>query len=68
MAPLAESWRPMRGVAAHLWWSYYRVLKRREGVIGGPPKADAGMNKIPVAKRSSAKAKAMTAAVPKSRT
>ncbi len=33
MAPLAEPWRPMRGAAAHLWWSYYRVLKKREGVI-----------------------------------
>jgi DNA-3-methyladenine glycosylase II len=33
MAPLAEPWRPMRGAAAHLWWSYYRALKKREGVI-----------------------------------
>src|SRR3981189_2235269 len=33
MALLAEPWRPMRGAAAHLWWSYYRVLKNREGVI-----------------------------------
>jgi DNA-3-methyladenine glycosylase II len=32
-APLAEPWRPLRGAAAHLWWSYYRVLKKREGVI-----------------------------------
>jgi DNA-3-methyladenine glycosylase II len=31
--PLAEPWRPLRGAAAHLWWSYYRVLKKREGVI-----------------------------------
>ena len=66
MAPLAEPWRPMRGAAAHLWWSYYRVLKRREGVIGGQPKADAVVNKIPAARRSSAKAKAVT--VPRSRT
>jgi DNA-3-methyladenine glycosylase II len=35
MAPLAEPWRPLRGAAAHLWWSYYRVLKNREGVIAG---------------------------------
>ena len=35
MAPLGEPWRPLRGAAAHLWWSYYRVLKNREGVIGG---------------------------------
>ena len=33
MAPLAEPWRPLRGAAAHLWWSYYRVLRKREGVI-----------------------------------
>src|SRR5471030_3324776 len=39
MAPLAEPWRPLRGAAAHLWWSYYRVLRKREGVIGGTAKA-----------------------------
>ena len=33
MAPLAEPWRPFRGAAAHLWWAYYRVLKKREGVL-----------------------------------
>src|SRR3954468_5117373 len=33
MVPLAEPWRPLRGAAAHLWWSYYRALKKREGVI-----------------------------------
>ncbi|MDI1263408.1 MAG: DNA-3-methyladenine glycosylase 2 family protein [bacterium] len=32
MAPLAEPWRPLRGAAAHLWWSYYHVLKGRAGV------------------------------------
>src|SRR6267154_1560176 len=57
MAPLAEPWRPLRGAAAHLWWAYYRVLKKREGVIGGPQKAHAVLNKIPVAKRSSTNAK-----------
>src|SRR5476651_907846 len=35
MAPLAEPWRPLRGAAAHLWWSYYRALKKREGVLAG---------------------------------
>jgi DNA-3-methyladenine glycosylase II len=35
MVALAEPWRPMRGAAAHLWWSYYRTLRKREGVIGG---------------------------------
>ena len=40
MAPLAEPWRPLRGAAAHLWWSYYRVLKKREGVIASDAKAN----------------------------
>jgi DNA-3-methyladenine glycosylase II len=39
MAPLAEPWRPLRGAAAHLWWSYYRVLKNREGVLAQAPGA-----------------------------
>ena len=30
MAALAEPWRPWRGVAACLLWSYYRAVKRRE--------------------------------------
>jgi DNA-3-methyladenine glycosylase II len=34
MAPLAEPWRPLRGAAAHLWWSFYRTIRKREGVIG----------------------------------
>jgi len=37
MAPLAEPWRPLRGAAAHLWWSYYRVLKKREGIVADTP-------------------------------
>jgi DNA-3-methyladenine glycosylase II len=57
MAPLAEPWRPMRGAAAHLWWSYYRAIKQREGVIANQPKANDVLNKIAVAKRSSATAK-----------
>src|SRR5271169_2112078 len=57
MAPLAEPWRPMRGAAAHLWWSYYRVLKKREGVIGAPEKTNSVLNKIVVAKPTPAAAK-----------
>ncbi len=57
MADIAEPWRPLRGAAAHLWWSYYRALKKREGVIGGTEKAKAVSRKAvpdksPVAKRS----------------
>jgi DNA-3-methyladenine glycosylase II len=32
LAKLAEAWRPWRGVAAHLLWAYYHVVKRREGI------------------------------------
>jgi DNA-3-methyladenine glycosylase II len=52
MAPLAEPWRPVRGAAAHLWWSYYRAIKKREGVLAGTDKASAASKNIPVAKRS----------------
>ena len=60
MTPLAEPWRPLRGAAAHLWWSYYRVLKKREGVIAGEPKAqntNGVSNYVAVAKRPPANAK-----------
>jgi DNA-3-methyladenine glycosylase II len=33
MGPLAEPWRPLRGAAAHLWWTYYRAFKNREGIL-----------------------------------
>jgi DNA-3-methyladenine glycosylase II len=32
MGPLAEPWRPLRGVAALLLWSYYRAVKKRDPV------------------------------------
>ena len=32
LTKMAEAWRPWRGVAAHLLWAYYHVVKRREGV------------------------------------
>ena len=67
MAPLAEPWRPLRGAAAHLWWSYYRVLKKREGVIEGREKPNGVLNKISVAKRSSTKAKITAAKLPGSK-
>jgi DNA-3-methyladenine glycosylase II len=31
MGPLAETWRPWRGAAACMLWSYYRWTKQREG-------------------------------------
>jgi DNA-3-methyladenine glycosylase II len=36
MAVLAEPWRPLRGAAAHLWWSDYKALKQRDGIISSP--------------------------------
>ena len=29
---MAEDWRPWRSVAARALWSYYRVVKNREGI------------------------------------
>jgi DNA-3-methyladenine glycosylase II len=68
MAPLAEPWRPLRGAAAHLWWAYYKVLKARDGVIGGTVKANAVLNKAAVAKPASAEAKIAAAKPPGSQT
>jgi DNA-3-methyladenine glycosylase II len=31
MAPLAEPWRPWRGAAACVLWSYYRAARKRDG-------------------------------------
>src|SRR3954471_17867665 len=39
MGPLAEGWRPYRAVAARLLWSYYRAMKKREGVLVTPSPA-----------------------------
>ncbi|EGP08801.1 putative 3-methyladenine DNA glycosylase/8-oxoguanine DNA glycosylase [Bradyrhizobiaceae bacterium SG-6C] len=61
MQPLAEAWRPLRGAAAHLWWSYYHAIKKREGVIAGAatasPKPPA---KKKVAKKKSAQPKSVS--------
>ena len=45
LAKLAEAWRPWRGVAAHLLWAYYHVVKKRDVVPvqpNGGPKNTAG--------------------------
>jgi DNA-3-methyladenine glycosylase II len=33
MLPLAEPWRPWRGVAARVLWSYYRAVKGQSGLV-----------------------------------
>jgi DNA-3-methyladenine glycosylase II len=48
LAKIAEAWRPWRGVAAHLLWAYYHVVKKRDVV---PVGADATSK--PVKKRTS---------------
>jgi DNA-3-methyladenine glycosylase II len=37
---IAERWRPFRGVAARMLWAYYRVAKRRAGVVDLSAAAD----------------------------
>jgi len=37
MVVLAEPWRPWRGVAARVLWTYYRAVKRREGAPASDP-------------------------------
>lgn len=43
LTSIAEAWRPWRGVAAHLLWAYYHVVKKRDVVPvqpnGQPKKA-----------------------------
>jgi DNA-3-methyladenine glycosylase II len=36
LTKIAEAWRPWRGVASHLMWAYYHVVKRREGISLDP--------------------------------
>jgi len=47
MGPLAEAWRPWRGAAACMLWSYYRVAKQREGA---PPQGE--QSRKPVRRRN----------------
>jgi len=39
MGRLAQSWRPYRAVAARLLWTYYRAVKKRDGVLITPTRA-----------------------------
>jgi DNA-3-methyladenine glycosylase II len=42
MMVLAEPWRPWRGVAAHVWWAYYKAVKQRKGILAATPAAKTG--------------------------
>ena len=48
---IAQAWRPWRGVAAHLMWAYYHVVKRREGA----PVAEATKKTWPQIKKTKPK-------------
>ncbi|HEV1999550.1 MAG TPA: DNA-3-methyladenine glycosylase [Xanthobacteraceae bacterium] len=41
---MAERWRPWRGVAARLLWTYYRAVKRRDPVPVQPQEKSGGGN------------------------
>jgi len=55
LAKMAEPWRPWRGVAAHLLWAYYHVVKRREGISLEPGKPKAIAARKTPAKRNKLK-------------
>ena len=60
LAKIAEAWRPWRGVAAHLLWAYYHVVKRREGISLQPnkgPKKPAAKKKTKTTKRKTKRKK-----------
>jgi DNA-3-methyladenine glycosylase II len=57
LAKLAEAWRPWRGVAAHLLWAYYHVVKRREGVSLEPAATTKKKTKKKTAKKKSSSKK-----------
>ena len=53
LTKIAEAWRPWRGVAAHLFWAYYHVVKRREGIScrrRSPPAGSPAGKKTPARK------------------
>jgi DNA-3-methyladenine glycosylase II len=52
---ISEAWRPWRGVAAHLMWAYYHVVKKREGIgLQTTAKKSATVKKTTTAKKSAA--------------
>jgi DNA-3-methyladenine glycosylase II len=57
LTKIAEAWRPWRGVAAHLMWAYYHVVKKREGISveTKKPKVKAEAKKKSSAKKSAPK-------------
>jgi DNA-3-methyladenine glycosylase II len=50
LTKIAQAWRPWRGVAAHLLWAYYHVVKKRD-VVPVQPQAEKPKAKKPEAKK-----------------
>jgi DNA-3-methyladenine glycosylase II len=67
MVPLAEPWRPLRGAAAHLWWSYYRAIRKREGVIASEARTNTSLSDANVTRRAAAAAKIRARKAPRHR-
>ena len=51
LAKIAEAWRPWRGVAAHLLWAYYHVVKKRD-VVPVQPAAKKPGNRKPARRKT----------------
>ncbi|HLH97587.1 MAG TPA: DNA-3-methyladenine glycosylase 2 family protein [Xanthobacteraceae bacterium] len=59
MGPLAEAWRPWRGAAACMLWTYYRAAKQRDGAAIAPTgPVRAPEKRIPDLRKRAAPAKA----------
>ena len=54
LTKMAEAWRPLRGVAAHLLWAYYHAVKKRDVV---PVQPDSRPKKSASKKRKKRKTK-----------
>jgi DNA-3-methyladenine glycosylase II len=52
MLPLADPWRPWRGAAAYMLWTYYRVAKQRDGAPISAGASKASGKKAPRASRA----------------
>lgn len=63
LARIAEAWRPWRGVAAHLMWAYYHVVKKRDGIgLQSKPKVNARKHWPQIRKTKTAKKATRTTA------
>ena len=69
MGPLAESWRPWRGAAACMLWSYYRITKQRDGapIQATPTARSAAVRKLTTPKTKTQETKMQETKMEKTR-